>query len=95
MAPRLASELRSWSRLWGRHRFWIGWLLAALSVASLAAAIAVPFFELSFAWAAGSVATLVILAEVLAALAFVALGKDLYRWLRESIESLQRGRERD
>lgn len=75
--------------VWRRHRRLIGALLAGLAVVLALAAFAIPFAGLSLGKSAGLVAALLITAEVLAALALLAFGRDLYDKLLELRDSLK------
>jgi hypothetical protein len=64
-------------------------VLAVLAVVLALAAFAIPFAGLSLGESAGVIAALLIVAEVLAAIALVALGRDLYDKLLALRDSLK------
>ncbi len=75
--------------LWRRHRRRIGAALAGVAVLLALAAFAIPFAGLSLGQSAGLIAALLVTAEVLAALALFAFGRDLYDKLLELRDSLK------
>jgi len=71
------------------YRVWAAGVLAALALLLVAVAAAVPFLDELPAGMAGSIATLVIAAEILAALAILVGGKAMYATLRAKLQSLR------
>ncbi len=72
-----------------RYRLWIAGVLAAVAIVLTAAAAAVPFMEQPPAGVAGSIATLLIAAEVFAALAILIVGKELYEKIWAKLQSIR------
>ena len=72
-----------------KARLWVAGTLAALALLLVAVAAAVPFMDEPPAGVVGSIATLVIAAEILAALAILVVGRELYTKLWEKIEALR------
>jgi len=61
-----------------RYRLWIAGVLATVAVILAVIAAVVPFMDEPPGGVAASIATLVIVAEVFAALAIIVVGKELY-----------------
>ncbi len=72
-----------------RHRLWIAGVLAAVAVILAAIAAAVPFMDEPPGGVAVSIATLVIAAEVFAALAILVVGKQLYGKIWAKLQSMR------
>ncbi len=72
-----------------KHRLWIAGALAAVALVLAAIAAAVPFMEAPPGGVVGSIATLVIAAEVSAALAILVIGKELYGKLWAKLQSMR------
>lgn len=68
---------------------WVAAALAALALLLVALAAAIPFMQEPPAGRIGSIATLVIAAEILAALAILVVGKELYTKLWERLQALR------
>ena len=72
-----------------RYRLWIAGVLAAVAVILAAIAAAVPFVDEPPGGVAASIATLVIAAEVFAALAILVVGKELYGKIWVKLQSMR------
>ncbi len=72
-----------------RFRIWIAGVLAAVALILAAIAAAVPFMDEPPGGVAVSVATLVIAAEVFAALAILIVGKELYGKIWAKLQSMR------
>lgn len=72
-----------------KARLWAAGVLATAALVLLAAALAVPFLDDPPAGVTGSVATLLVAAEVLAALAILAVGRELYGKLWARLRALR------
>lgn len=72
-----------------KHRVWIAGALAAVALVLAAVAAAVPFMEAPPGGVVGSIATLVIAAEVAAALAILVVGRELYAKLWAKLQSMR------
>ena len=72
-----------------KTRLWIAGTLATVALALAAIAVAVPFMEATPGGVMGSVATLVIVAEVFAALAILVVGKELYGKIWAKLQSMR------
>ena len=72
-----------------KTRLWIAGTLATVALALAAIAVAVPFMEAPPGGVMGSVATLVIVAEVFAALAILVVGKELYGKIWAKLQSMR------
>jgi uncharacterized membrane protein len=75
--------------MWAKYRLWIAGLLAAIALLLAAIAAAVPFMDEPPGGLAGAIATLLIAAEIFAALAFVVVGKPLYAKIWEKLQSMR------
>jgi len=75
--------------MWAKYRLWTAGLLAVVALLLAAVAAAVPFMDEPPGGVAGAIATLLIAAEVFAALAIVAVGKPLYAKLRDKLQSMR------
>ena len=71
------------------YRVWIAGVLAALALVLVAVAAVIPFMHEPPAGTIGSIATLMIAAEILAALAILVVGKELYAKLWERLQALR------
>ena len=71
-----------------RYRLWIAGVLATVAVVLAAIAAAVPFMDEPPGGVVGSIATLMIAAEVFAALAILIVGKELYGKLWAKLQSM-------
>ena len=72
-----------------KPRLWIAGALAALALLLVAFAAVVPFMDEPPAGIAGSIAGLFIAAEILAALAILVAGRELYARLRAKLDELR------
>ncbi len=72
-----------------KHRVWIAGVLAAVALVLAGIAAAVPFMDAPPGGALGSIATLVIAAEVSAALAILVVGKELYAKLWAKLQAMR------
>ena len=72
-----------------KTRFWIAGTLATVALALAAIAVAVPFMEAPPGGVAASIATLVIVAEVFAALAILVVGKEVYGKIWAKLQSMR------
>ncbi len=72
-----------------RYRLWIAGVLAVVAITLAAIAAVVPFLEAPPGGVAGSIATLLIAAEVFAALAILIVGKELYGKLWAKLQSMR------
>ena len=72
-----------------KTRLWIAGTLATVALALAAIAVAVPFMEAPPGGVMGSVAILVIVAEVFAALAILVVGKELYGKIWAKLQSMR------
>ncbi len=72
-----------------RYRLWIAGVLAVVAITLAAFAAVVPFLEEPPGGVAGSIATLLIAAEVFAALAILIVGKELYGKLWAKLQSMR------
>ncbi len=72
-----------------RHRIWIASVLATVAIVLVTIAFAVPFMETPPGGVVGSIATLMIAAEVFAALAILIVGKELYGKLWAKLQSMR------
>ena len=70
-------------------RLWIAGTLAAVALVLAAIAVAVPFMQAPPGGVVGSIATLVIAAEVFAALAVVVAGKQVYGKIWAKLQSMR------
>jgi len=70
-------------------RLWIAGTLAAVALLLAAIAVAVPFMEARPGGVAGSIATLVVVAEVFAALAILVVGKEAYGKILAKLQSMR------
>ena len=70
-------------------RLWIGGSLAAAAIVAVLLAAVVPFMGLSGGKTAAVIAALVIAAEVLAAVALLVLGKEIYRHIQAKLRELK------
>jgi hypothetical protein len=74
---------------WAKGRLWIAGALAAGALLLAAMAVAVPFMENPPGGVAGAVAALMIAAEVLAALAMLMVGKELYAKIWAKLQAMR------
>jgi hypothetical protein len=74
-----------------RYRLWIAGVLAGVAVVLAAIAAAVPFMDEPPGGVAASIATLVIAAEVFAALAILVVGRELYGKIWAKLQSMRSG----
>lgn len=72
-----------------RYRLWIAGGLAAIALILVAIAAVLPFMDNPPGGVAGSIATLVIVAEVFAALATVVVGRELYGKIWAKLQSMR------
>ena len=72
-----------------KTRLWIAGTLAAVALVLAAIAAAVPFMEAPPGGVAASIATLVIVAEVFAALAILVVGKEVYGKIWAKLQSMR------
>ncbi len=72
-----------------KSRLWIAGTLAAVALVLAAIAVAVPFMQAPPGGVVASVATLVIVAEVFAALAIFVVGKELYGKIWAMLQSMR------
>lgn len=77
------------------HRLWIAGALAAVAVLLAVIALAVPFMDDPPAGVVGSIATLLIVAEVFAALAILVVGRELYAKIWAKLQSMRAELEND
>lgn len=70
-------------------RLWIGGSLAGAAIVAVLLAAVVPFMGLSGGKTAAVIAALVIAAEVLAAVALLVLGKEIYRHIQAKLRELK------
>lgn len=77
------------------HRLWIAGALAAVAVLLAVIALAVPFMDDPPAGVVGSIATLLIVAEVFAALAILVVGRELYAKIWARLQSMRAELEND
>lgn len=75
--------------LGSRHRLWIAGALAAVALALAAIAAIVPFMDAPPGGVAGSLATLLIVAEVFAALAILVVGRELYAKIMAKLQAMR------
>ena len=75
--------------MWNRFRLWIAGVFAAVALLLAAVTVAVPFMEAPPGGVAGSIATLLIVAEVFAALAILIVGKELYGKIWAKLQSMR------
>jgi predicted component of type VI protein secretion system len=75
--------------VWARSRLWIAGVLAAVALLLAALAAAVPFMDHPPGGVAGAIATLVIAAEVFAALAILLVGKELYAKIWAKLQAMR------
>lgn len=75
--------------MWNRHRLWIAGVCAAVALLLVAVTVAVPFMEEPPGGVMGSIATLLIVAEVFAALAILIVGKELYGKIWAKLQSMR------
>ena len=69
--------------LWDRNRLKVGWTLMVLSLVPWVIAAAIPFAGLSVATAAAVVTGMLVLAEVLFALAVLVLGRTVWQKFKD------------
>lgn len=72
-----------------RYRLWIAGVLAAIAVVLAAIAAAVPFMNEPPGGVAASIATLLIVAEVFAALAILIVGKELHGKIWAKLQAMR------
>lgn len=72
-----------------RFRLWTAGIFAAVALILVGIAAAVPFMDDPPAGIAGSIATLVIAAEIAAAIALVVIGRELYTKLWARLRALR------
>ena len=72
-----------------RFRLWAAGIFAAVALILVGIAAAVPFMDDPPAGIAGSIATLVIAAEIAAAIALVVIGRELYTKLWARLQALR------
>lgn len=72
-----------------RFRLWTAGIFAAVALILVGIAAAVPFMDDPPAGIAGSIATLVIAAEIAAAIALVVIGRELYTKLWARLQALR------
>jgi hypothetical protein len=72
-----------------KYRLWASGLLAAIALTLVAIAAAVPFMEDPPAGITGSIATLVITAEIFAALSIIVIGRELYGKLWAKLQAMR------
>ncbi len=72
-----------------RYRLWIAGVLAVVAITLAAIAAVVPFLEEPPGGVAASIATLLIAAEVFAALAILIVGKEMYGKLWAKLQSMR------
>lgn len=72
-----------------RFRLWAAGIFAACALILVGIAAAVPFMDDPPAGIAGSIATLVIAAEIAAAIALVVIGRELYTKLWARLQALR------
>jgi hypothetical protein len=75
--------------VWAKSRLWIAGALAAVALMLAAIAVAVPFMEHPPGGIVGAIATLVIAAEVFAALAILIVGKELYAKIWAKLQAMR------
>lgn len=75
--------------MWNRHRLWIAGVSAAVALLLVAVTVAVPFMEAPPGGVVGSIAMLLIVAEVFAALAILIVGKELYGKIWAKLRSMR------
>ena len=80
--------------LWDRNRLKVGWTLMGLSLVPWGIAAAIPFAGLSVATAAAVVTGLLVLAEVIFALAVLVLGRTVWRKFKDRFKTAPSGKER-
>ena len=72
-----------------RQRLWIAGLLAAIALVLAGTAAVVPFMDAPPGGVVGSLATLLIVAEVFAALAILVVGRELYGRLMAKLRAMR------
>ena len=72
-----------------RFRLWAAGIFATVALILVGIAAAVPFMDDPPAGIAGSIATLVIAAEIAAAIALVVIGRELYTKLWARLQALR------
>ena len=72
-----------------RYRLWIAGVLAAAALALTAIAFLVPFMDAPPGGVVGSVATILIAADVFAALAIIVVGRELYGKLWAKLQAMR------
>lgn len=72
-----------------RYRLWIAGVLAAVALVLAAVAFLVPFMDAPPGGVAGSIATVLIAAEVFAALAIIVVGRELYGKLWAKLQAMR------
>ena len=72
-----------------RQRLWIAGVLAAIALVLAGIAAVVPFMDAPPGDVAGSLATLLIVAEVFAALAILVVGRELYGKLMAKLRAMR------
>lgn len=72
-----------------KYRLWAAGIFAAIALALVAIAAAVPFMDDPPAGVAGSIATLVIVAEIFAAIAILVVGRELYAKLWAKLRAMR------
>ena len=72
-----------------RFRLWAAGIFAAVALALVGIAAAVPFMDDPPAGIAGSIATLIIAAEIAAAIALLIVGRELYTKLWTRLQAMR------
>ena len=77
--------------LWDRNRLKVGWTLMVLSLVPWGIAAAIPFAGLSVGTAAAVVTGLIVLAEVIFAVAVLVLGRTVWQKFKERFKTAPSG----
>jgi membrane protease YdiL (CAAX protease family) len=72
-----------------KHRLWIAGVLAAIALVLAGIAALVPFMDAPPGGVAGSLATLLIVAEVFAALAILVVGREIYGKIMAKLQAMR------
>ena len=72
-----------------RHRFWIAGVLAAVALVLAGIAATVPFMDAPPGGVVASLTTLLIIAEVFAALAILVVGRELYGKIMAKLQTMR------
>ena len=72
-----------------RQRLWIAGVLAAIALALAGIAVLVPFMDAPPGGVASSLATLLIVAEVFAALAILVVGREVYGKIMTKLQAMR------